>query len=286
MTDQADSLRRMVAGRSEAGSATGRARTIALISGRGGVGKTNLAAGLAVLAGRAGRRVVLVDCAFGLANVDLLFEVDPPHNLTHVFSGEKEVRDCLVHVADGVRILAGVNGVARLANMESAERAGLLERLREIQTEADLVLLDAGCGVGDNVMEVAAMADAVLLVTVPEPTATWAAYASVKVLARRGEAPHVGLVVNRAAHRGEAERVAEKLGRVVREHLGVELHFWGYVLEDPHVPVAVKRQRPFVLEFPRCPATACLERVAERLGDGAGPAPPGGVLSRLSSWFR
>lgn len=286
MADQADSLRRMVAGTRETGKAAGRARSVALISGRGGVGKTNLAASLAVLLGRAGRRVVLVDCDFGLANVDLLFEVDPPHNISHVLSGEKEVRDCLTHVADGVRILAGVNGVARLANLEAGERTGLLERLAAIETEADLVLFDAGCGVGDNVMEVAAMADAVLLVTVPEPTATWAAYASAKVLARREQASHVGLVVNRAAHRGEAERVAGKLGRVVKEHLGVELHPWGYVLEDPHVPVAVKRQRPFVQEFPRCPAAACLERVAERLGDGADPAPPGGVLSRLSSWFR
>ncbi len=287
MSDQASNLRRLVAERQGPPVAGRRARTLAILSGKGGVGKTNLGVNLALLLGQAGKRVILLDADFGLANVDVLFDVDPPFTIQHVLAGEKEVADCLVPVAEGVRLLPGVSGVARLANLETSERMRLLERFSTLEDDADFLILDTGAGVGDNVIQMAAMADMVMILTVPEPTAITDAYACVKLLARLELPARLGMVVNMVANRPEAQRVVDGLIGVTKRFLGVEPEYWGYVLRDAHVQVAVKRRRPFVLEYPRCPAAVCLRRIVPRLIESsAGVAGGEGLFGRLSSWFR
>ena len=286
MSDQASKLRQMVAGREGTDLAEPGARFLAVVSGKGGVGKTNLAANLAILLGRAGKRVILLDADFGLANIDVLFDVEPTPNLSHVLRGEKEILDCLVSVADHVKFLPGIRGLARLANLGEGDRDLLLDRFHALESEADFVILDTDSGVGDNVLQLAAMAHEVMIVTQPELTAMNDAYACVKLLARIETVGQIGVVVNMASHRMEAEKVAEGLIGITRKFLGIEPEFWGYVLKDAHVPVSVGRCRPFVLEYPRCHASMGLGRIANRLLGETTLEPEAGIIERLSSWFR
>ena len=254
--------------------------TIAVTSGKGGVGKSNIALNLAILLSAAGNRVALLDADFGLANLDVLVDAQVRSNLAHVVAGQRRLSDVVVDLACGVQLVPGASGLAQMANLNDFQRANLIAELTGLEDSNDVIVLDTGAGIGRNVMTFASGADTVLVVTTPEPTSITDAYATIKVLHQQGCDGKISLLVNFASDRTEARSTYSRIATVARDFLGVSLFDAGYILADPKVPAAVRKREPYVLAYPRCQASRCLAALATKLCRG------GGLLVRNESFFR
>ncbi len=262
------------------------AYTVAVTSGKGGVGKTNIAVNLAIcLAGR-GLRVTLVDLDMGLANADVLMKLQTRYNLSHVISGLRTLEEITTPCQGGVRFVPGGSGFDQLANLSEFERQRLIGALHGLDNNADIVLLDCGAGISRNVITFASAADLALVVTTPEPTAMTDAYAVIKTM-RRGEAPaDVRLLVNQAGSRAEARQTYARLSSVAEKFLKYPVADAGYLLHDMHVQLAVRCRSPFVIRYPRCTASACMAAVAADLARNRFPRLEcGGFLKRVLGLF-
>ena len=256
---------------SSPGSAAWRGRIIAVTSGKGGVGKSNVAAGLSVLLGAAGARVALVDADLGLGNLDILLGVSPPATLADVLASRKDVGEVLVDLRHGVRLAAGGSVLRSWGMQPPGRRRALLDGLAALGRQHDVVVLDCGSGLSEGVTDFCNLADHVLAVTTPEPTSMTDTYAVVKWLAVTQHPGRVSLLVNLAASRGEAKAVYARIATVTAQFLGRTVYDAGYVLADTKVPAAVRAREPFVVAFPRCPASVCLMALAAKLRpEGAG----------------
>ncbi|MHC4660955.1 MAG: MinD/ParA family protein [Planctomycetota bacterium] len=277
--DQAQKLRAL--------AETGRpaAKVVAVTSGKGGVGKTNLASNLAIAAAQLGQKVILLDADLGLANVDIVLDLSPKSTLNDLIAGKYNVFDILVEGPGGIRVVPGANGIARLADLDVAKRTELLEYLQLLEFEADLIFIDTSAGISGNVIQFCAAADEAVIVATPEPTAITDAYAIIKTLSRTGGDVKLKFLVNQVVNRVEALRIADRVVSVSREFIKTKVDSFGYILSDPHVPVSVRRRRPFVLEFPYAPASLCVKTLATRLcvmprRDG------GGFFAKLFGFFK
>lgn len=282
--DQADKLRRMVR------EMKPHARVVAVTSGKGGVGKTNVAMNLAIGLARSGRkRVVLVDADLGLANVDLMLDLQPRWNISHVLSGRKTLEETIVTGPEGVEIVPGASGLATLANLRDSERRLLVDGLSRLETRADYCIVDTGAGIGETVIAMASSADDCMVVTTPEPPAVADAYATIKILSRQERRPQIHLLVNMVGSRHEASRVYERISSVAKRFLNVDVVNAGYIFCDGHVARAVRRRQPFVTAFPNSQATWCMRQVTERLTRGVGATTAGlpvqGFFRRVAGLF-
>lgn len=264
-----------------------RASVIAVTSGKGGVGKSNVAVNLAIKLSAAGRNVLLLDADLGLANADVLCNLDLPYNLSHVITRKKDLQDVIFKAPGGFRLVGGASGLARMADLSDHERQRLVDSLGELEATADIILVDTGAGISPNVLSFTRAADNVLVVTTPEPTAITDAYAVIKVMTRDEVTGRVSLLVNQAHSPAEAQAVHERISRVAKQFLQVSVLDAGYLPSDENVPMAVRRRMPFVLANPRCPASMAIGQLAARLERGVGgPVEAGGFFNRMSRWFR
>jgi flagellar biosynthesis protein FlhG len=281
---------------------------IAVTSGKGGVGKSNVAVNLAIQLSAAGKRVVLLDADLGLANADVLCNVDLPANLSHVIARKRELREVMVDAPGGFKLIGGASGLARMADLSDADRQRIVRALAELEARADIILIDTGAGISPNVLSFTRAADHVLVVTTPEPTAITDAYAVVKVLHRDASAPNplagpgagpeacgaerrISLFVNQVRSPTEARVVHERIAKVARQFLGVSVYDAGHLVADECVPAAVRSRTPFVLASPASRASHCISQLAMRLEQGvvagAGSASAAeGFFNRMSRWFR
>src|SRR5688572_2823429 len=218
--DQATHLRSLVQGSSapaDAGAGAAmpprrqRATVVAITSGKGGVGKSNVAVNLAITLAGAGKRVTLLDADLGLANADVLCNVDLRTNLSHVIARKKELSDVLVKAPGGFNLIGGASGLARMADLTDDDRQRLVDALGELEQQADVILIDTGAGISPNVLSFTRAADHVLVVTTPEPTAITDAYAVIKVISRDGTDRRLSLLVNQARSPAEARVVYERI---------------------------------------------------------------------------
>jgi flagellar biosynthesis protein FlhG len=248
-------------------------RTIVIASGKGGVGKSNLAANLAIALGERGARVLLVDADLAQANLDLLLGVHPRFDLQHVLSGEKTPEEIVVTGPRNVRLVPAASGVPELAELDDYRREFLLRALSQLEDDADLVLIDTASGVSRQVLSFCLAADDATIVTTPEMPAFSDAYALIKLLQQQGatRAPH--LLVNMANNAEEAEETAHRIRLVARRFLRMEIESWGFVPYDAAVPRAVRRQEPVITAFPQSPAAQAYRALAERLWEVPQPEP-------------
>ncbi len=280
--DQAHALRRLV---KESG-ATRRARIVAVTSGKGGVGKTNIAVNLAIRLTEMGRRVILLDADLGTANADVLCNLPPgAGGLAQVVAGRRTLAQTLVEAPGGFRMAPGASGLAQIAALSEFERARLVQQVHELEQDADLILLDTGAGVSPNVLAFTLGADQQLVVTTPEPTAVTDAYAVIKTMARQREDLDIRLLVNMVRDAGEGRAVFQRIQAVCQKFLKLDIRYGGHITLDARVPLAVRRRKPFVLDSPQCDASHCLSQLAHRMDRHASEPKGEGLLRRMAGWL-
>jgi flagellar biosynthesis protein FlhG len=240
-------------------------RRLAVTSGKGGVGKSNISLNLGLCLQRLGRRVLLVDADTNLANIDILMGLTPKYTLVDAVLRGQFISDVVMDGPEGLRILPAGSGVVEMVGLDDVIRERLARGLEELEKSRDLVILDTGAGIHEGVVEFASGCDEVIFVTTPEPTAITDAYAAIKVISNRNPAVKPYLLVNQARDQEEAEEVSRKIRLVVENYLAITLESLGFLPADPHVPRAVARQMPFILAFPRCQAALNLTMIARRL---------------------
>lgn len=283
--DQAAELRKLAAELGRADPDGRSARVLAITSGKGGVGKTNVAVNLAARLATMSRRVLLLDADMGLANADVLCNTTAQSNLAHVVAGRRRIEDVLLEGPGGFTLIPGASGLARMADLSEFERAQVLTSLGPIEADHDLILIDTGAGIGAGVLSYLLAADEMLVVTTPEPTAVTDAYALIKAVSRRKDAPCISLLVNFARDRREGRRVYERINAVCRRFLGVCLLDAGHIVQDSRVPAAVRARRPFVLAEPDCQASACITRLAHKVDRHAKENHQVGFFRRVTGWL-
>ncbi|HEX7599096.1 MAG TPA: MinD/ParA family protein, partial [Polyangia bacterium] len=194
-SDQASRLRTMAKGQ-PAEQPLFAARVVAITSGKGGVGKTNVVAGLALALAQQGQRVVVMDADFGLANLDILLGLSPKYTLEHVLRGEKVIEEILLEGPLGIRIIPASSGIQELTRLDTASELRLVQGLQRVAESADWLLIDTAAGIHDSVLKLLMAAQEVILVTTPEPTSLVDAYAMAKVLHLREATKPLWLLVN------------------------------------------------------------------------------------------
>ena len=267
------------------------ARAIAVTSGKGGVGKSNLAVNLAVSLAQMQLKVCLLDADLGLANADVLCNLSPKITLEHVVAGKCRLWEAMLLAPGGFRLIPGASGVARLAELGPTPRRNLLQQLASLERVADIIIIDTGAGLNSNVLSFAAAAHSVVVTTTPEPTALTDGYGMVKSLLARSPQSQIDLVVNMAVDDAEGERVFGRVNRVSRTFLGKELGFAGVIPIDPAVPAAVRQRMPFVLGAPESPATWAVRQIARKQvgleveNRAAVNADSDGFFNRIAGWL-
>jgi flagellar biosynthesis protein FlhG len=274
MADQAEKLRELMSAgparekKSTGGKAVRRTATriIAVSSGKGGVGKTNIAINLALAYAQLGKRVVVMDADLGLANVNVVLGVIPRYNLYHLIRKQKTLSEIVVDTTYGIQIIAGASGFSKIANLSEEERKTFIGELAAL-ANADVIVIDCAAGVSSNVISFIAAADDAIIVTTPEPTAITDAYGIIKIIATEIENLDIGLklVVNRVHSVVEGRRVAERVITIAGQFLNLKVDYLGFVYDDPVVHTAVVRQKPFLVMDPRSKASACIRHLVGRL---------------------
>lgn len=259
---------------------------LAILSGKGGTGKTNLAVNLAYALKGLGQWVTLMDADLGLANVDVLLGTTPRYHLGHLLSGQRSLQQLLYSGPEGLRLIAGGSGLEELAELEPPALLRLLDAFQSLEATCDFLLLDGGAGLHRSATALAAAADSVVVVTTPEPTAITDAYALIKVLIRRSAAPVLYLVINQAHDRAEANAAANRLCEVSQRFLRVSPVVLEHVPYDPQVARSVRRQEPFFLAAPACAASHSVAAIAHRLVGDRGPRDARPFFERLRHWLR
>ncbi len=250
-----------------------RARTVVVASGKGGVGKSNLAANLAVELGARGARVLLLDADFSQANLDLLLGLHPRYDLQHVVSGERTMEEIAVEGPRGVMLVPAASGVPELADLDDFRREALLRGLGHLDKDVDLVLIDTASGVSRQVTSFCLAADEVIVMTTPEMPSFSDAYGLVKVLHGHGLARAPQLVVSMATGAEEAEETAHRIRLVARRFLNLDMPFLGAVPFDPAVASAVRRQEPVLTAYPQSPAAQAYRALSRKLWQPVQPDP-------------
>lgn len=289
IADQAQALRGLVEDERRAAK-TPHARTIAITSGKGGVGKTTMSVNLAVQLAQMRRRIVLIDADLGTANADVLCNLSPRGGLAHVVAGRLTLEQAMTDAPGGFRLVPGASGLAQMANLGDYERTRLMDQMHQLEAGADLILIDTGAGVGPNVLGFLAAVDEVLVVTTPEPTAITDAYALIKTLVRekrkREEEPAVCVLVNQVRDEQEARAVYDRVAAVCQRFLQITPRMAGHVVSDPRVALSVRRRNPFIIESPSCLASTCLNRLAHRLDRHAAQhSRDESLFRRMAGWL-
>lgn len=247
-----------------------RALTVAVGSGKGGVGKTSLVANLAICLAKTGLRVTVVDGDMGLANIDVLLGLVPKLTIEHFFREHVPLDEIAVEGPAGVRVVPAGSGLPELTQLGADDLLRFVEGIGRLRESADVVLIDTAAGIGEGACRLWLLADRFLLVTWPEPTALVDAYAALKVLCRRGPQHPVGIVANGVADEDEAQAVHRRLQVAARKFLERDVALDGYVVRDEAVADAARRQRAVVLAHPLSPASRSYERLALHLAALAG----------------
>lgn len=264
MVDQASNLRKLVVAKKD--ELPRRTRTIAITSGKGGVGKTSISVSISIALARLGYSVTLLDADLGLANINVILGIIPQYNLYHVIKGKKKLKDIIIPVPEGIKIIAGASGFHQLANLDIKQRKEFIDDLAGLDTD-DYMIIDTGAGVSQNVMSFVTAAEEVIVVTTPEPTAITDAYGIIKSIAAHSTEKTIKLVVNRCSSVSEGKRVAQRIINIAGQFLNIKVESLGFVYDDEAVPRSVRSQKPFIVSYPKSKATTCITMIAQRVAN-------------------
>lgn len=240
-------------------------RVIAVASGKGGVGKTNVSVNLGVSLARKGRRVLLMDADLGLANVDVMLGLQPKLNLSHLFAGEHSLEEIIVDGPEGLKIIPASSGVSRMADLKPTEHAGLIQAFSELSQPLDILLVDTAAGVSDSVISFVKASQEVIVVVCDEPASITDAYALIKVLNKEHGMNRFHILANMAHSPDEGKELYRKISAVCDRFLDVTLAFLGMVPYDDYLRKAVKKQQPVVQAYPGSEAAKAFENIGKTI---------------------
>ncbi len=240
-------------------------QVIAVSSGKGGVGKTNVVANLAVTLTKIGKRVLVLDADLGLGNLDVLLGLLPRHTIEDVLVGTHTLDEIVLRGPAGIHVLPASSGVPHLTTLTDAQQVMIQEQLAALASEMDVLLIDTGAGISPNVTFFASAADETIIVVSPEPTSLTDAYALIKVLARQYRERRFKVLVNQAKSPREATEVFGKLDVAVDHFLHVSVELIGVIPYDDYVHLAVVQQKALAELFPQAPATQAFMRLAQQV---------------------
>ncbi len=263
--DQAEQLRNII----KANSQLPLARVITVTSGKGGVGKSNTAINLAVQFRKMGKRVIILDADFGLANIEIMFGAVPKHNLFDLIYQGKKIQDIITWGPMEIGFISGGSGIAGMSNLSVDYLNYIIRNLKELDEMADIILVDTGAGISDAVLEFLVASGEILLVTTPEPTSITDSYSLIKALARHPhyshEATGIKVVANKVRDEEEAEALFNKLEMVVDRYLNIPISYLGMVPQDEQLAKAVMQQMPVSIENPGARSAQAYEVIAAKL---------------------
>jgi len=254
-------------------------RTIAIASGKGGVGKTNVAANLAIEMEKSGKNVMILDADLGLSNIDVLFQLTPRFNIHHVLRGEMSLKDIVVEGPHGIKILPSSSGIQELTALDEFQRLKLLEGFDSYDVDIDYLIIDTAAGISENVAFFCIAAQEIVVVTTPEPTAITDAYALIKVLFTRYQEKEFRVLVNLARSAEEALEVFKSLSLVAERFLNISLDYIGHIPFDESVRKAVRAQRAFVDIYPHSIASKQIADIATKFSE------PGNTIKGSLQFF-
>jgi flagellar biosynthesis protein FlhG len=240
-------------------------KVFALTSGKGGVGKTNIAANLAVLAAKAGKRVLVIDADLGLANIEIIFGLKPRYHLGDLLEQRRTIDEVLVKGPHGVCLLPAGSGIQSLTHLTDQQKLQFVTALDPLEDMFDVVFIDSGAGIGENVLFFVGAAQEAILVVSPEPTSRVDAYATVKVLSQQAGVRHFSVVVNPVVDELPARAIFQKLTAVTNRFLTAQVRHLGYIPRDENMHRAIMAQRAVVDLFPSSPSSRALASISERL---------------------
>lgn len=240
-------------------------RTFAVTSGKGGVGKTNLSANLAIALAQRGLRTLVFDADLGLANLDVVLGTRAPHTLQDVIAGEKRLLEIATPGPGGIQFVAGGSGVQALVNLAPAQLDSFLCQLSELEECMDVLIFDTGAGIDNNTMTFLEAADDVLLISTPDPASITDAYATAKTLFARKPNAKVHVVLNMVSDETQARAVYAKLFSITQQFLEKSLTYAGMVRNDPHAVAWIRKRQPFLLAQPNLAASQDVARLAANL---------------------
>ena len=239
-------------------------RVIAVTSGKGGVGKSNVTVNLAVTLAQSGEKVMVMDADMGLANIDVLLGLSPAQNLSHVINGECTLEETIIEGPSGIRIIPASSGIAAMSDLTPAQNAGVIRSFSELTEPVDTLLIDTAAGLSDSVVSYTRAAREVIVVVCDEPASITNAYAMIKVMNRDYGVERFHVLANQSHGAQQGRELYNKLARVSQKFLDVTLDFIGSVPYDDCLKKAVQKQKTVVEAFPRSPSALAFKQIAKK----------------------
>ncbi|MCF6248225.1 MAG: MinD/ParA family protein [Desulfobacula sp.] len=241
-------------------------RVIAVTSGKGGVGKTNLVANMAVCLSQKGKRVVVIDADVGLANIDIIFNLRPQYNIRHVINSEKTLNQVMVESSHGIKILPGGSGFSDLTQLSEGEKLNLLNEFETLSNQADIIFVDTGAGISSNVLYFNSACDECIIIATKEPTSITDAYAMMKVMSKEYGTKRFKLIANMVDSESDAKKVYASLSGALDKFLNnVVLEYVGYIPFDRKLQQAVQKRSLVMDVSPESVAAKAIEKLAQAL---------------------
>ncbi len=258
MKDQASSLRGLMNEESKRNT-----RYIAITSGKGGVGKTNISINLTLVLAKTGKRVMLFDADLGLSSADVLFGVSPKYSINDVISGNKQMSEIAVAISDKAVLIPAGSGFEELANITDKKFAFLEHQLDSIESP-DFIIIDTAAGIGKNVTRYLEAADEIIVITTPDPTSITDAYVMIKLLRKRGK-NNINVVVNMVKNRAEADDIFEHIMAISEKFLKFTPNYLGFCPKDPLLVKAVRKRMPIINLFPYASFSKQIVKIAGKI---------------------
>jgi len=255
MNDQAAGIRRMASKKP--------VQVIAVSSGKGGVGKTNVSVNLSLAMVEAGQRVLLLDADLGLANVDLLLGLRSEYNLSHVISGERTLEEVVVNGPEGLKIIPAASGMQMMSELSPSQHAGVIRSFSDLSMPLDVLVVDTAAGISDGVVSFVKASNEVIVVVCNEPTSLTDAYALIKVMSEDYGVQKFNILANSVRDPQEGIKLFKKLSRVTDYYLDVTLNFMGAVPYDEYLVKAVKKQQAVLQSYPQSPSSIAFRKIAK-----------------------
>ncbi|WP_034414752.1 MinD/ParA family protein [Candidatus Photodesmus blepharus] len=268
--DQASGLRRL--------AQPSLTKVISVTGGKGGVGKSNVALGLAICIARQDRKVMVLDADLGLANIDVMLGIRPKRNLGHVLTGKCALKDAIVEGPYGIRIIPATSGTRSMTELSYAQHAGLIRAFSSLEEDMDVMLIDTAAGISDMVISFSRAAQDVIVVVCDEPTSITDAYALIKLLSKDHHVQRFKVVANMVRSYREGRELFAKLTFVAERFLNVTLELVACIPLDDKVRQSVKKQKIVVDAFPRSPAALAISSLANKILTWPAPKTPSGHL--------